>query len=259
MPSFAANLSLLFTEVPFLDRFAAARAAGFTAVECQFPYTEDPTLIRQRLFDNGLQLVLLNLPAGDWDAGDRGLACDPRRYGEFRTSVQLALDYASRLDVKRLHCMAGIVPPGLELRRAREAYIANLQYAADLCAPRGIDLLIEPINTIDVPGYFLSRTEQALDIIDACGCDNLYLQYDVYHMHRMGDDVPAALRRCLPRIRHVQAADAPGRHEPGTGDIDYGRVFGLLDELGYEGWVGCEYRPRAGTVAGLDWRAAIAA
>jgi hydroxypyruvate isomerase len=254
MPNFAANLTLLFKEVPFLDRFAAARAAGFDAVECQFPYEHDAADIRRRLDEHGLRMVLLNLPAGDWQAGDRGLACDPRRHREFRDSVYQALEYASLLGVTQMHCLAGVIPPGLELRRARETYLFNVEYAASLCGPRGIRLLIEPINTIDVPGYFLSRTEQALDIIAACGSASVFLQSDIYHMHMMGEDVPAMLRRALPHIGHVQLADAPGRNEPGTGVIDYAGAFALLDELDYQGWIGCEYVPRGDTVAGLQWR-----
>jgi hydroxypyruvate isomerase len=259
MPRFAANLSLLFTEVPFLDRFGAARAAGFDAVECQFPYEHDAAEIRRRLDEHGLKMVLCNIPAGDWAAGDRGLACDPRQHRAFRDGLHKALEYATVLDVPRLHCLAGIVPPGMDLRRARETYVANIDYAASLCGPRGIELLIEPLNAADVPGYFLARTEQALDLIDACDSDNVFLQADIYHMHRTGEDVAATLRRALPRIRHVQMADAPGRHEPGTGEIDYPGVFRLLDELGYTGWIGCEYVPSAGTAASLDWRASLAA
>lgn len=259
MPKFAANLTLLFTELPFLDRFAAARAAGFDAVECQFPYDHTAADIRRRLDDNGLRMVLHNLDAGDWQAGERGLACDPRLHRRFRDSVRQALDYATLLDVPQLHCLAGAIPPGIDLQRVRESYLYNLEYAASMCRPRGIALLIEPINTIDMPGYFLSRTEQALDIIAACDSDNVFLQSDIYHMHRMGEDVPAMLRRALPHIRHVQVADAPGRHEPGTGEIDFARLFALLDELGYDGWTGCEYLPAADTVAGLSWRDAVAA
>jgi hydroxypyruvate isomerase len=259
MPKFAANLTTLFTELPFLDRFAAARAAGFAAVECQFPYDYPAAEIRRRLDDNGLRMVLLNLPAGNWQAGDRGLACDPRRHREFRDSVAHALEYATLLGVPQVHCLAGLVPSGMDLRRARETYLYHIEYAASLCGPRGIRLLIEPINTVDMPGYFLSRTEQALDIIAACDNANLFLQSDIYHMHMMGEDVPAMLRRALPHIGHVQLADAPGRHEPGTGAIDYAGLFALLDELGYDGWIGCEYQPRAGTVAGLQWLGGIAA
>lgn len=259
MPNFAANLTVLFTEMPFLDRFAAARAAGFDAVECQFPYDHKAADIRRRLDDNGLRMVLFNLPAGDWQAGDRGLACDLRRHREFRESVHRALEYASLLGVPQLHCLAGVVPPGMELRRARESYLFNIEYAASLCGPRGIRLLIEPINTVDMPGYFLSRTEQALDVITACDSSNVFLQSDIYHMHSMGEDVPAMLQRALPYIRHIQVADAPGRNEPGTGAIDYAGVFALLDELGYQGWIGCEYHPRNDTASGLQWRSGISA
>jgi len=254
MPRFAANLSMLFTEHSFLDRFAAARAAGFDAVEFLFPYEYEPDEIARRLDDNGLRLVLHNLPPGDWDRGDRGNACDPRRMGEFRAAAQTAVRYATRLHVPHVHCMAGIVPRGLDPRRAREAYIVNLQYAADLFAPHGIGVLIEPINGHDMPDYFLQGSGQALDIIAAADRPNLFLQYDIYHMHRMGEPVAQTLRASLPSIRHIQIADAPGRHEPGTGEIDYPGLFSLLDETGYDGWVGCEYRPRDATLAGLGWR-----
>ncbi|MFB9289937.1 2-oxo-tetronate isomerase [Pseudoduganella plicata] len=257
MPRFAANLSMLFTEHSFLDRFAAARAAGFDAVEFLFPYAYEPDEIARRLDDNGLRLVLHNLPPGDWDRGDRGNACDPRRMGEFRAAAQTAVRYATRLHVPYVHCMAGIVPRGLDLRRAREAYIVNLQYAADLLAPHGIGVTIEPINGHDTPDYFLQDSTQALDIIAAADRPNLYLQYDIYHMHRMGEPVAQRLRDSLPSIRHIQIADAPGRHEPGTGEIDYPGLLALLDELGYDGWVGCEYRPHGDTLAGLDWRRVI--
>ena len=254
MPRFAANLSMLFTEHDFLDRFAAARAAGFEAVEFLFPYAYEVDTIAARLRDNGLRLVLHNLPPGDWDGGDRGMACDPARIGEFRAGVQAALPYATALQVPYVHCMAGIVPPGLDPALARMAYIANLQYAADCFAPHGIGLLIEPINGFDMPGYFLQHSAQALECIAVSARPNLYLQYDIYHMHRMGEPVAATLRAALPSIRHLQLADAPGRHEPGTGEIDYPALFALIDELGYDGWIGCEYRPQGGTVAGLGWR-----
>ncbi|AXA91621.1 2-oxo-tetronate isomerase [Massilia sp. YMA4] len=257
MPRFAANLSMLFTEHSFLDRFAAARDAGFEGVEFLFPYEYDPDDIARRLEDSGLQLALHNLPPGDWEHGDRGNACDPRRMSEFRASVQTALRYATRLNVPYVHCMAGILPPGLPSRRAREAYIVNLQYAAELFAPHGIGVLIEPINGFDMPGYFLQRSADALDILAACARPNLYLQYDIYHMYRMEEPLEDSLRACLPSIRHVQLADAPGRHEPGTGQIDYPPLLRLLDDLGYEGWVGCEYRPRDNTVAGLGWRTVV--
>ena len=254
MPKFAANLSMLFTELPFLDRFAAAREAGFDAVEFLFPYAFDTDQIAQRLRRHQLQLVLFNMPCGDWNAGDRGMACDPRRSDEFREGVALAVDFATELAVTRLHCMAGKVPHGLDIERARETYIQNLQYAADQCQPHGIDVMIEPINTYDMPGYFLNRSSQAIDILDQCGRPNLFLQYDIYHMQRMEGELANTIRAHLPRIGHMQLADTPGRHEPGTGEIHYPFLFRLLDDLGYGGWIGCEYTPRGGTVEGLDWR-----
>lgn len=258
MPRFAANLSTLFTEQGFLERFAAARQAGFDAVEFLFPYAYDPDQLNERLHRHQLQLVLHNMPPGDWAGGDRGMACDPRRQDEFRDSVQLALDFATELEVPRVHCMAGILPPGLAPERARETLIANLQYAAGQFQPLGIEILIEPINTYDIPGYFLHGSRQALDIIADCACPNLFLQYDIYHMQRMEGELANTLRAALPLIHHIQLADTPGRHEPGSGEINFRYLFALLDELGYEGWVGCEYNPANGTEAGLGWLASEA-
>jgi len=258
MPKFCANLSTLFTELPFLDRFAAAREAGFDAVEFLFPYAYDPDQLNERLHRHQLKLVLHNMPPGDWAAGDRGMACDPRRADEFRDGVQQAIDFATELEVGKLHCMAGILPGGLAPERARETLIGNLQYAADRCREHGIALLIEPINTYDMPGYFLNRSGQALDIMAECARANLFLQYDIYHMQRMEGELANTIRACLPRIGHMQLADTPGRHEPGTGEINYSFLFRLLDELGYEGWLGCEYTPLAGTAEGLGWMAALA-
>jgi hydroxypyruvate isomerase len=254
MPRFAANLSMMFTEVPFLDRFARARAAGFAAVEFLFPYEHPAEEIATRLRDNGLQQVLFNAPPGDWAAGERGIACHPARVGEFQDSVGLALDYARALGVPRLHCMAGIVPPGLDPAQARATYLDNLRFAARALAPHGIELLIEPINTYDMPGYFLTGSRQAEQVIADCAEPNLFLQYDIYHMQRMEGELANTMRRLLPLIRHVQLADTPGRHEPGTGEIAYPFLFRLLDELGYAGHVGCEYIP---TSAGFAWRDAL--
>ena len=259
MPKFAANLSLLFTELAFLDRFGAARAHGFEAVECLFPYAWPAAHIAERLAASGLQLVLHNLPAGDWAAGERGMACDPARVGEFQDSVALALAYARVLGVSRLHCLAGMLPPGVTPERAQATYLDNLRYAAGQLHPHGIVLLIEPINTYDMPGYFLTGSAQAAAIIAACGVDNLFLQYDMYHMQRMEGDLAAGIRRHLPLIRHMQLADVPGRHEPGTGTIDFRALFSLIDALGYDGWIGCEYHPLGATVAGLGWRGALQA
>ena len=253
MPKFAANLSMLFTEQPFLERFGAAREAGFDAVEFLFPYAYDPDLLAERLHRHQLRLVLHNMPPGDWNAGDRGMACDPRRADEFRDGVQLAIDFAAELGVTRLHCMAGKLPGGLAPERAHETLVENLQYAADRCLEHGIKVLIEPINTFDMPGYFLNRSRQALDVIAACGRTNVFLQYDIYHMQRMEGELANTIRACLPHIGHMQLADTPGRHEPGTGEINYPFLFQLLDELGYDGWIGCEYNPLAGTAAGLSW------
>jgi hydroxypyruvate isomerase len=254
MPKFAANLSLMFGEANFLDRFAAARAARFDAVEFLFPYAFEAEQIAQRLARYQLQLALFNLPAGDWSAGERGIACDPRRVGEFQDGVALALDYAAELGVRQLHCLAGKLPPNVPHQRARETYIANLKFAAARLAEHGLRLLIEPINTFDIPGYFLNASAQAVEIIAECGAENIFLQYDIYHMQRMEGELANTIRANLPLIAHVQVADNPGRHEPGSGEINYRYLFRLLDELGYDGWVGCEYIPLGDTVAGLAWR-----
>ncbi|HEU4846139.1 MAG TPA: TIM barrel protein, partial [Burkholderiaceae bacterium] len=226
-------------------------------VEFLFPYAYDPQQIAERLRRYRLELVLHNLPPGDWAAGDRGMACDPRRIEEFRTGVALALEYAAELGTPRLHCMAGIVPPGLEPSRARDTYLDNLRYAAQQCRPHGIALMIEPINHYDIPGYFLNHSWQACELIAATGCDNVFLQYDIYHMQRMEGELANTIRANLPLIAHMQLADTPGRHEPGTGEINYRFLFQLLDDLGYQGWIGCEYQPLGDTVSGLGWREAL--
>jgi len=253
MPKFAANLSMLFTEVPFIERFGAARTAGFEAVEFLFPYAFDPDDLLERLQRHQLQLVLHNLPPGDWNAGERGMACDPRRKAEFEDSVQIAVEYASELKVPRVHCMAGILPGGLAPERAHETLVANLQFAADQFAPLGIDVLVEPINTYDIPGYFLTGSRQALAILADAGRPNLGLQYDIYHMQRMEGELSNTIRAALPHIRHIQFADSPGRHEPGSGEINFPHLFHLLDEIGYAGWVSAEYLPSAATEDSLGW------
>lgn len=257
MPKFCANLSLMFTEVSFLDRFAAAQANGFEAVEFLFPYAYDADQIARRLSRADLQLVLFNLPAGDWNAGDRGLACDPRRVQAFRDSTELALDYALELGVTQLHCLAGKLPPKVSRERAHATYVDNLRHACERLRPHGITLLIEPINHFDMPGYFLTGSAQAAAVIAECNADNLALQFDIYHMQRMEGELAESLRNLLPLIRHIQIADNPGRHEPGTGEINYRFLFDLLDRLGYPGWVGCEYHPAGDTVRGLNWRNAL--
>jgi hydroxypyruvate isomerase len=258
MPKFAANLSTMFGETSFLDRFAAARQAGFDAVEFLFPYAFDADDIASRLARQEQRLVLFNLPAGDWTAGERGFACDPRRISEFQDSVGQALEYADELQVRQLHCMAGKLPPKVTMERAHEVFVENLKFATAAAREHRVRLLIEPINTYDIPGYFLSGSKQALALIDEVGADNLLLQYDVYHMQRMEGELAATIRANLARIGHIQIADNPGRHEPGTGEINYAYLFGMLDEIGYQGWVGCEYNPATSTQDGLGWRSALA-
>ena len=253
MPRFAANLTLLFDDAPFLERFERAARAGFEAVEFQLPYAHPAAAIRERLDAHRLACVLHNLPAGDWDAGERGIACLPGREAEFRDGVARAIDYAKTLGVPRLNCLAGLAPAGVAPERLHEVFVANLRYAAAALRAEGLALLIEPINTYDMPGFFLSRTAQALALIDEVGADNLFVQYDCYHAQRMEGELVGTLRRHLARIGHLQVADNPGRHEPGSGEIAYRFVFDEIDRLGYAGWVGCEYRPRGRTEDGLGW------
>ncbi|WP_137175829.1 hydroxypyruvate isomerase [Massilia sp. HP4] len=256
MTRLAANLTMLFNEVDFLDRFGHAARAGFRGVEFLFPYAYRAEDIADRLDSWRLRLVLHNLPAGDWAGGERGIACLAGREAEFQDGVGKAIDYAKALGVKQLNCLAGIVPQGVALDAARATLVANLKFAAGALQREGIDLLIEPINTFDIPGFFLHGTRQALDIIDETGADNLFLQYDIYHMQRMEGELAATIKANLARIRHIQLADNPGRFEPGTGEINYRYLLGMLDEIGYAGWVGCEYKPQAGTAEGLGWIAA---
>lgn len=253
MPRFAANLSLLFTEYPLLQRVQAAARAGFAAVEVQFPYEHEPDLWRAALDEAGVPLVLHNLPAGDWAAGERGIACHPDRIDEFRAGVQHALRWAVPLQVPRLNVIAGVAPAHVPQVEARQVLVDNLRYAARQLQPHGIQLLLEPINTFDIPGFFVHRTAQALDIVDDVGEPNVALQHDLYHAQRMEGELIGTLRRHMARIGHVQIADNPGRHEPGSGEIRWEAVLDELDRLGYTGWVGCEYRPAAGTEAGLGW------
>lgn len=258
MPKFAANLTMLFNEHPFLERFSAAAESGFEAVEFLFPYGYSIADIRQRLADNHLQLVLHNLPAGNWERGERGIACLPERREEFREGVGMAIDYAKALNVPQLNCLVGIPPDSLGHAEVRATIIDNLSYAADRLKKQGIKLLVEPCNYFDIPGFALNTSQECLDVIRDVASDNLFLQYDIYHMQRMEGELAATMRRCLPSIGHIQLADNPGRHEPGTGEINYPFLFDLLDELGYVGWIGCEYKPRAGTVEGLPWLKAFA-
>jgi len=258
MPRFAANLTMLFNEVPFLERFERAARAGFTAVEFLFPYGFAAEEIKARLDANGLYLVLHNLPAGDWDAGERGIACHPDRVEEFRAGVDRAIAYASVLGVKQLNCLAGKAPIDVPEGIVHATFVANLKYAARKLGDAGLRLLIEPINRHDIPGFFLHRTDQALAILDEVGAPNAFLQYDIYHAQRTEGELAATIRRHQSRIAHVQLADNPGRHEPGTGEINYPYLFQLLDSLGYAGWIGCEYKPAGTTEAGLGWRQQMA-
>lgn len=257
MPKFAANLSMLFTEVEFLDRFEAAAKAGFKGVEYLFPYDYPAEELRRRLDANGLTQVLFNLPAGDWAAGERGIACHPDRVEEFREGVERAIAYARVLGNTQVNCLAGIQPEGVSDDQARATLVENLRFAAGKLAAAGILLIAEPINTRDIPGFFLNRTEQALALFDEVGSDNLKLQYDIYHMQIMEGDLAPTMERHLARIAHVQIADTPGRHEPGSGEIHYPFLFAHLDRLGYDGWVSAEYKPAGRTEEGLGWLDAV--
>jgi hydroxypyruvate isomerase len=247
MPKFAANLSLLFTEHPFLQRFEAAAAAGFKFVEYQYPYEFDKGEIAQALRAHGLSVVLHNLPPV------AGGACDPASTGEFRGGVALAIDYARAVGCPQLNCLAGKLPEGIDEATAHATLVANLRHAAEQTAKAGIRLLIEPINTRDVPGFYLNRTRQAVRLIAEVGSANLHLQYDVYHMQIMEGDLARTMEENLQHIAHIQVSDNPGRHEPGTGEINYPFLFGFLDRIGYSGYIGAEYRPAAGTLEGLSW------
>jgi hydroxypyruvate isomerase len=258
MPKFAANLTMLFNEVPFLDRFAAAADAGFTAVEFLFPYPYKADELAGLLQQNGLKLVLHNLPAGNWEAGERGIACLPHRVAEFQEGVGRAIEYAKALNVPQLNCLVGIPTPGIDADKARATIVDNLRFAAGELKKEGIRLLVEPCNSYDIPGFALNHSSEGLDVIRATGSDNIFLQYDIYHMQRMEGELAATIRKNLASIAHIQLADNPGRNEPGTGEINYPFLFDLLDSLGYEGYVGCEYKPRTTTTEGLGWIQRIA-
>ena len=253
MPKFCANLTMLFNEHPFLDRFDAAAKAGFKGVEFLFPYAFAKDDIAERLKKNGLTQVLFNLPAGDWDKGERGIACHPDRVGEFQDGVGRAIDYAKALGGTIVNCLAGLAPAGVERDKARQTLVDNLAYAAAALKREGILLIMEPINSYDIPGYFVNRSAEGIAIIEATGSDNLKLQYDIYHMQRMEGELAATIERLLPRIAHMQLADNPGRNEPGTGEVNWPFVFQAIDAMGFRGWIGCEYRPAGETEAGLGW------
>ena len=253
MPRFAANLTMLFNELEFVDRFEAAAKAGFHGVEYLFPYAFPKEHLAEQLGRHDLVQVLHNLPSGDWAKGERGIAVLPDRVGEFQDGVGKAIDYAKALGCTRLNCLAGIRPAGVADHKLQETLVANLRFAADQLQAAGIRLLVEAINTRDIPGFYLYGTQQTADVLAATGSDNIYLQYDIYHMQRMEGELAATLEQHLPRIAHIQLADNPGRHEPGTGEINYPFLFGHLDRLGYDGWIGCEYKPLTTTTEGLGW------
>lgn len=258
MPKFAANLSLMYNEYAFLERFAAAAADGFKGVEFLFPYEFGAAEIRQRLEAHGLCQVLFNCPPGDWDGGERGIAALPGREDEFRRSIDTALGYAQVIGNARLHVMAGLLPPGADRVRYRETYLRNLAYAARQAASIGVTMLIEPINPRDMPGYFLNHQDEAHAICREVGAPNLRVQCDLYHCQIVEGDLATKLRRYMDGIGHIQIAGVPDRHEPDCGEVDFRYLFELIDALGYAGWVGCEYRPQGNTSAGLGWMKKLA-
>lgn len=253
MPKFSANLSFLYADLPFLDRFAAAAKDGFRAVEYVGPYGFPAEDVAAALKSNGLTQALFNLPAGNWDGGERGIGCLADRVVEFQAGVETAIRYAQALGCDKINCLAGIAPAGTTADERDAVLVANLKYAAPRLASAGIKLLLEPINLRDIPAFHVSTTHHAERLLDAVGSDNLFIQYDVYHTQVMQGDLVPTYARLKDRIGHVQIADNPGRNEPGTGEINYGFVLSELDRLGYDGWVGCEYKPKAGTSAGLGW------
>lgn len=248
---------MLFSEKPFLERFAAAAQAGFSGVEFPFPYAHSALDLAELCQQNNQQVVLFNLPPGDLEKGDRGLACDPQRRGEFQDSVGTALDYAEALQCRQLNCLAGVLPSGVSSSVASQTLVDNLHFAGVQLKRRGLTLLTEPINPIDIPGFFLNRTEPALALIEQVGLSNLRLQCDMYHMQVMGEDLATTIEAQIERIGHFQIADFPGRHEPGTGRMDYTRLLKLIENLDYSGWIGCEYHPEYDTVLGLAWMEAF--
>jgi 2-dehydrotetronate isomerase len=253
MPRFAANLSMMYNEHAFLDRYTAAARDGFEAVEYLFPYEHARADLKARLDEAGLVQALFNAPPGDWASGERGIAALPGREDEFRRSIECALDYARVLGNRKLHVMAGIVAAESTRAAQRETYLDNLAYAAQTARAEGITVLIEPINTRDMPGYLLNRQDDAQAICAEIGAPNLQVQFDCYHCQIVEGDLATKLERDMAHIGHIQIAGVPGRHEPDSCEINYPWLFTRIDELGYTGWIGCEYRPRANTSDGLGW------
>lgn len=258
MPKFAANLTMLFNEVDFIQRFKAAADAGFKGVEYLFPYDFDKNTLAEELQKHGLTQVLHNLPAGDWAGGERGIACLPDRVSEFQEGVGRAIEYATALNCKQVNCLSGIAPQGVDADKVKQVFVDNIRFAADKLKDAGIRLLVEPVNTFDIPGFYVNRTEQAIALLDEVGSDNVYLQYDIYHAQRMEGELANTIQKHLARIAHIQLADNPGRNEPGTGEINYEWLFKFIDKIGYDGWIGCEYKPAAATTDGLGWIKALA-
>jgi len=253
MPKFSANLTMMFNEVDFLDRFESASKAGFKAVEYMFPYDWSKNQLIDALEANGLRQVLHNLPAGDWVAGERGIACLPGREGEFREGVGKAIAYAKALKCPALNCLVGLTPPGSSAAKIRATLISNLKFAAAALEKEGIRLLVESLNDQDIPGFHLVRTRDTLSLLDEVNHSNLWLQYDIYHMQKMEGNLINTVETHLARIGHIQLADNPGRHEPGTGEINFPNLFRAIDAAGYDGWIGCEYIPAGTTAEGLGW------
>ena len=253
MPKFSANLSMLFNEVDFLDRFERASRAGFKAVECQFPYQWEKEVLAEKLDKHGLEFVLHNITAGDFAAGERGIACLPGREGEFQEGVGQAIEYAKTLGCPRLNCLVGLTPKEVPADKVRQTLVDNLRFAAAALAKEGISLLVEALNIYDIPGFYLTRTQDVLQLFTEVNHANLWLQYDIYHMQIMEGNLTRTIQDNLARIAHIQLADNPGRHEPGTGEINFTNLFRFIDEAGYTGWIGCEYKPAGITEEGLEW------
>jgi hydroxypyruvate isomerase len=253
MPNFAANLSMLFTEVPFMQRFALARAAGFKAVEFLFPYEFNSTELQVQLEDNGLNQVLFNMPAGNWATGERGIAANPDRIGDFKAGVAKAIEYAEVLGVSQLNCLAGKRVPHYSDKEQWTVLVENVRYAAQALQQGGVNLLVEPINHFDIPGFLLNRTDQVLRLIDDVSMPNVFIQYDIYHAQRETGELTATLRNNMAKIGHIQIADNPGRHQPGTGEINYPFLFREIDALNYQGYIGLEYIPDVDSKSSLDW------
>jgi hydroxypyruvate isomerase len=253
MPRFAANLSFLFAETDFLRRFDAAHKAGFAGVEFHFPYAYRPDELAAAATQAGVEVVLFNLPAGDWAKGERGFACHPHRVEEFRDGVVRAIEYARALDCRRVNCLAGIAPADADPEELLSTFVENLKFAADMFADESMTLLMEPVNTRTIPGFYLNTTAQALDILREVGAGNLKIQYDIFHMQIMEGDLAKTIESALPDIGHIQFADVPDRHEPGTGEINFDFLFDWIDRVGYQGWVGAEYLPAKTTLEGLGW------